>query len=121
MAGIFWVLSLVPYISIRSGDYQGSSKGIKYSTSSSITSAMAYGFDNILMYKGTIEGVGWNTIFISNTQNNLTFSSVSLMMFFDFIFYMLIALYVGALYPGEFGVPIIWYFFMTRKFWCKKN
>ncbi|KAL3284218.1 hypothetical protein HHI36_018381 [Cryptolaemus montrouzieri] len=121
MAGIFWVLSLVPYIIIRSGDYQRSSKGIKYLTSLSITSAMAYGFDIILMYEGTMEGVGWNTLFSSNIQNNLTFGGVLLMMLFDLIFYMLIALYVEAIYPGEFGVPQKWYFFMTSKFWCKKK
>lgn len=42
---------------------------------------------------------------------------VMFMLIFDTIFYLLIALYIEAIYPGEYGVPKPWYFPFTYSFW----
>ncbi|KAK9892601.1 hypothetical protein WA026_020982 [Henosepilachna vigintioctopunctata] len=119
IAGILWIISLTPYLVIRRGNYEKSNKTLKYLSSLSVTTAMAYGFDIITVYEVQLKGVHWGNLFSSNDQLNITFGGVLLMMCFNVFFYLLIAVYVEAIYPGEFGVPQKWYFFLTRNFWCK--
>ena len=40
------------------------------------------------------------------------------MLVIDAIIYLFIALYVEAVYPGEFGTPQPWYFPCTYSYWC---
>lgn len=43
-----------------------------------------------------------------------------MMLILDTFIYMLIALYVEAIFPGEYGLPRVWYFPFTLKFWYSK-
>ena len=38
-----------------------------------------------------------------------------LMLYFDGIFYYLLAWYIDNVFPGEFGVPRKWYFFIQAR------
>lgn len=40
------------------------------------------------------------------------------MLVVDTVLYLLIALYVEAIFPGDYGVPQPWYFPFTKSFWC---
>lgn len=40
------------------------------------------------------------------------------MLAIDTLIYLLIALYVEAIFPGEYGTPRPWYFLFTYSFWC---
>lgn len=46
-------------------------------------------------------------------DDDFTFADVLCMLTVDAVLYLLIALYVEAVYPGEFGVPQPWYFPVT--------
>ncbi|XP_044745815.1 phospholipid-transporting ATPase ABCA3-like [Coccinella septempunctata] len=118
MAGVIWVISLVPYVMTRNRNL---SKGPKYLASLSVVSAMAHGFDVIILQEGSMEGIHWNNLFKSDLENDITFGGILLMIIADLILYMLIALYVEAIYPGEFGVPQKWYFILTPGFWRRRN
>lgn len=41
-----------------------------------------------------------------------------MMLIVDTILYLLIALYVEAIFPGDYGIPQVWYFPFTRTYWC---
>ena len=56
-------------------------------------------------------GVQWSTISQgSSVDDNFTLLWVFIMLIFDAVFYGLIAWYVEAVWPGEYGVPQPWYF-----------
>lgn len=40
-----------------------------------------------------------------------------IMLTIDSIIYLLVALYVEAIFPGDYGVPKPWYFIFTPSFW----
>lgn len=42
-----------------------------------------------------------------------------LMLILDTFLYLFVALYVEAIYPGEYGVPKPWYFLFSKSFWFK--
>lgn len=44
-----------------------------------------------------------------------------MMLIIDSVVYLLIALYVEAVFPGEYGVPHPWYFPLTSNYWCGQS
>lgn len=51
-------------------------------------------------------------------DDTLSLGLVIVMLAIDSVIYLLIALYVEAVFPGEYGVPQKWYFPFTSAFWC---
>ena len=43
------------------------------------------------------------------------------MLLLDIFLYLGLALYIEAIFPGEFGVPQPWYFPFKRSYWCTKS
>ncbi len=39
------------------------------------------------------------------------------MMLFDSFIYGLLAWYIETVWPGQYGVPKPWYFFLTKNYW----
>lgn len=80
--------------------------------------AMAFGIQLIVRFEGTGEGLQWSNMFQPVTvDDSLTVGYVLLMMLGTAVLYMLIALYVEKIFPGQYGVPMKWYFPFTRSFW----
>ena len=46
-------------------------------------------------------------------DDDFTFLDALVMMSVDAVLYLLLALYIEAVFPGEFGVPQPWYFPLT--------
>ncbi len=40
-----------------------------------------------------------------------------LMLLLDSVLYAVLAWYVEAVWPGQYGVPKPWYFFLTKSYW----
>ncbi len=51
------------------------------------------------------------------TGDRYSLGGVIGMLWVDSIFYGLLTWYIEAVWPGEFGVPRPWYFFVTRSYW----
>ncbi|KAI2474273.1 ATP binding cassette (ABC) transporter subfamily A member, partial [Diabrotica virgifera virgifera] len=118
IAGMVWFLSYSPYL-FMANVYDTLTLTSKLVASIGSNTAMAFGFQVILMYEGTGEGIQWNNIFTPNTpDDSLTLGLILIMLTVDSIMYLLIALYIEALFPGEFGVPQPWYFPFTAQYWC---
>jgi ATP-binding cassette subfamily A (ABC1) protein 3 len=60
------------------------------------------------------EGIQWQNINRGvSPDDDFTFGDVLVMLAIDSVLYLLLALYVEAVFPGEFGVPQPWYFPFT--------
>lgn len=80
---------------------------------------MAFGFVLIIRYEGTGEGVQWSNLFQPlSVDTSLSVGLVMVMMLAASFLYLIIALYVEQVYPGDYGVPKPWYFPVSRIFWC---
>lgn len=64
-------------------------------------------------------GIQWENIWEpAKSGDELVLGYIFIMLLVDAILYFLIAVYVEAIFPGEYGVPQVWYFPFTRSYWC---
>lgn len=118
IAGLAWFVSYAPYLFMQE-IYDTLTLSSKLIASLGSNTAMAFGFQVILMYEGTGEGIQWRNIFSPNTpDDSLTLGLIMIMLLVDSIIYLLFALYIEAVFPGEYGVAQPWYFPFTLQFWC---
>nr|XP_058142182.1 phospholipid-transporting ATPase ABCA3-like [Dasypus novemcinctus] len=67
---------------------------------------------------GTETGVQWNNAFVPVTpDDSFVFAHILAMFLFDAFLYGLVAWYVDAVFPGKYGVPKPWYFFVQDSYW----
>ncbi|KAK9702272.1 hypothetical protein QE152_g30095 [Popillia japonica] len=110
IAGFAWFLSI---------QYSTLSLAEKMLICLAWNSAMAFGFQMIIMWEGTPDGLVWSNFFSSVTpDDSFTMAHVILMLIIDTFLYLIVALYVEAVFPGDYGVPKRWYFPFTKSFWC---
>jgi hypothetical protein len=51
-------------------------------------------------------------------DDDFSFSTIIGMFLFDACFYFLVAWYLEGVWPGNFGVPKVWYFPFSPEYWC---
>uniref|UniRef100_G3SMA0 ATP binding cassette subfamily A member 3 n=1 Tax=Loxodonta africana TaxID=9785 RepID=G3SMA0_LOXAF len=82
--------------------------------------AMAMGAQLIGKFEAKGTGLQWrNLLSPVSVDDNFSFGQVLGMLLFDAVLYGLVAWYVEAICPGQFGVPQPWYFFFTPSYWCR--
>lgn len=80
---------------------------------------MAFGFVLIIRYEGTGEGTQWWNLFQPHSvDTSLSVGLVMVMLLAAAVLYLIIALYVEQIFPGDYGVPKPWYFPVSRSYWC---
>lgn len=71
-----------------------------------------------MKHEGTSIGLQWFNLFSPVTvDDQLTVAHIMMMLIVDALFYLLVALYVEQIAPGEFGIPKKWNFLLTKEFW----
>ncbi|KAL1392905.1 hypothetical protein pipiens_012130 [Culex pipiens pipiens] len=117
VSGIIWFYSLTPY-NITFGNYDRMSLGAKLASSLWCNTAMGYGFMLLMKHEGTSIGLQWSNLFSPVTvDDTLTVAHMMMMLLVDALIYLLVALYVEQVAPGEFGIPKKWNFMFTKQFW----
>lgn len=117
IAGLIWFLIYSPYTFIQQ-HYDNISLGTKVSLSLFSNTAMALGFNVVIRYEGTQEGLQWHNIFKPVTvDDSFHLGFVLIMLVFDAFLYLMVALYVEKIFPGDYGVAERWNFPFTAKFW----
>ena len=117
---IFFIMYL-PYLFLQQR-YETISLALKISMCLFSNTAMALGFNVLIRYEGTQEGLQWGNVFRPVTADDqFHVGYVLIMLVVDAILYLIIALYVEKIFPGDYGVAEKWYFPFTAKFWCKTN
>lgn len=117
VSSLVWFLLYFPY-GIKSGNYGDMGQSEKLAMCLASNSALGLAFRIIFNYEGQGIGIQWKHLFEATSQDDgLTLGHIFLMLIVDTFLYLLIALYVEAIYPGDYGVPKPWYFPFTKEFW----
>uniref|UniRef100_A0A8C1NAB8 ATP-binding cassette, sub-family A (ABC1), member 3b n=1 Tax=Cyprinus carpio TaxID=7962 RepID=A0A8C1NAB8_CYPCA len=81
--------------------------------------AMAMGAQLIGMFEGKGTGIQWHNLFEPVTvDDDFSLAQVLALLLLDSVLYALVAWYLEAVFPGEYGVPRPWYFFILPSYWC---
>ncbi|KAI4462946.1 atp-binding cassette transporter subfamily a abca [Holotrichia oblita] len=87
-----------------------------------VNTAFLRGIQIIVDHEMIFKKLAMDNIFDPVSENeSLSLGLVMMMLILDTFIYMLIVLYVEAIFPGEYGLPRVWYFPFTVKFWCSKS
>lgn len=117
VAGLLWFVIYSPFSLLmqRYDDVTFTQKMVALFFSNA---AMGFGTMLILRHEASGTGLQWSNLFEPlNIDDDLTVGHTVVMMLIASIVYLLIALYVEQIFPGDYGVPERWYFPFTKSFW----
>ncbi|XP_034526466.1 ATP-binding cassette sub-family A member 17-like, partial [Ailuropoda melanoleuca] len=86
-----------------------------------LLSNVAMGLGVRLISAFEIKGTGMQWENIGSVSGEFNFSQVLLLLLLDSVLYGVVAWYVEAVLPGEYGVPKPWYFFVLPSHWCGRS
>uniref|UniRef100_A0A665VHB5 ABC transporter domain-containing protein n=1 Tax=Echeneis naucrates TaxID=173247 RepID=A0A665VHB5_ECHNA len=113
--GFIYFLSYLPYLFLWPR-YDLLSHVQKVSACLISNVAMAMGAQLIGMFEGKGTGIQWSNLFDSVTvDDDFSMAQVLALLLFDSVLYGLVAWYMEAVFPGEYGVPLPSYFFVLVK------
>ncbi|XP_076811813.1 phospholipid-transporting ATPase ABCA1-like isoform X2 [Clavelina lepadiformis] len=84
--------------------------------------ALGYGTAYLTQLETVGQGVqfsNWASSLDSFDEMNFLISMIMLVV--DGVIYMLLTWYIENVFPGTYGVPQPWYFFLTKSYWCKTS
>uniref|UniRef100_A0A240PML2 ABC transporter domain-containing protein n=1 Tax=Anopheles atroparvus TaxID=41427 RepID=A0A240PML2_ANOAO len=117
VAAIIWFLAFAPYI-IMVQDYRNMTVSQKLGSSLLLNSAIGFAMRLVGEYEGSTRGVQWSTLFHDSDLDDINVGQMLLMLLGNAAIYMLLALYIEQVFPGDFGLAQPWYFPLTKRFWC---
>ncbi|XP_047569280.1 phospholipid-transporting ATPase ABCA3-like [Lutra lutra] len=80
--------------------------------------ALALGISHLLKLEVRQIGIRWNNIWTPvHLEDNLMFGYILLMLLLDAFLYGLVTWYIETVFPGQYGVPQPWYFFLMHSYW----
>ncbi|XP_023666396.2 phospholipid-transporting ATPase ABCA3 [Paramormyrops kingsleyae] len=116
--GFIYFLSYIPYVFL-SPRYDLLTHPQKVSACLVSNVAMAMGAQLVGMFEGKGTGIQWSNLFEPVTvDDDFSLAQVLGMLLLDALLYGLVAWYVEAVFPGEYGVPLPCYFFLLPSYWC---
>ncbi|CAH6793029.1 phospholipid-transporting ATPase ABCA3 [Phodopus roborovskii] len=117
IAGFLHVLTFFPYLIIFSM-YSQISLGGKLALSLITNTALAFGADLICKMEMKGHGAQWyNFATKISVDDDLTLAHIIGMFLFSAFLYGLVAWYIDAVFPGKYGVPKPWNFFLQKTYW----
>ncbi|XP_062570055.1 phospholipid-transporting ATPase ABCA3-like [Saccostrea cucullata] len=117
-SGIGYFCTYVPYFFLQSR-YETMSKSEKLGICILNNMGMAFGINTIGIYEGTGYGAQWNNFAEPATvDDNFSLLDSMLMLLGSSAIYLIITWYVDGVFPGEYGVPLPWYFPLSKNYWC---
>ncbi|XP_061814826.2 phospholipid-transporting ATPase ABCA1-like [Nerophis lumbriciformis] len=96
--------------------------GVK--VAASLLSCVAFGFgcENFSKYEEQGIGIQWYNVGQSPEDGErYTFIVSILMMLLDAALYWTLTWYIENVFPGQYGIPKVWYFPFTASYWCGRT
>lgn len=116
--GIIYFFLYFPYLFLQPR-YADLSLSTKLFSSLNFNVAMSYGGQVLGMFEGTGAGVQWSTLSQgASVDDSFSLGHVMMMLIVDTVLYGVFTWYIEAVFPGEYGVPLPWYFPFTSSYWC---
>lgn len=116
LATICWFLIYIPY-SIFKHRFETHPLSHQMSICLFSNTAMSLGLSKIIELEIHGSGSQWENLFEVSIKRNLALGHTLIMLVVDSCLYTLIALYMEKVYPGQYGIPLKWYFPFTKQFW----
>ncbi|XP_058837017.1 phospholipid-transporting ATPase ABCA3-like [Topomyia yanbarensis] len=121
IAGLMWFVFQMPF-NITSQNYDEMGTGSKIGWCLFFNSAMSYGILGTMRMEANQLGLRWSSLFTPATiDDGLSVGLVMVMLLVDALIYLLIALYVEQVMPGEFGVAKPWNFLFRMEYWTSQK
>lgn len=82
--------------------------------------AFGFGCAYLSHYEESGEGATWENMWTSplmGTGDRYSMAGAIGMLLVDSVLYGVLTWYIEAVWPGEYGVPKPWYFFVTKSYW----
>eukprot|EP01135_Chromosphaera_perkinsii_P008446 Nk52_evm14s1360 gene=Nk52_evmTU14s1360 len=115
-ASVIYFLLYIPFFFYQQ-DWDNYSRESKMRMCIFAPTCAGFGAKVIATQESLAIGVTSSNISDNVAGNDFTFSDVLAMLLFDWIVYMLIAWYVEAVFPGTYGIPERFYYFLTPNYW----
>ncbi|XP_057604984.1 ATP-binding cassette sub-family A member 17-like [Hippopotamus amphibius kiboko] len=116
--GIIFFFTYLPYLYLTFSYNQRSHfQKIAFCLLSNVAMALGVRLISTFETKGT--GIQWRNI--GSIGGEFNFTQVLLMLLLDSLLYGLVAWYVESVFPGEYGTPKPWYFFLMPSYWCGES
>ncbi|XP_075828185.1 phospholipid-transporting ATPase ABCA3-like [Microtus pennsylvanicus] len=117
IAGFLHFLTFFPYLIIAQR-YGQTSLGGKLALSLITNTALAFGADLICKMEMKGHGAQWYNIATKiNADDDLTLAHIIGMFLFTAFLYGIVAWYIDAVFPGKYGIPKPWNFFLQKTYW----
>ncbi|XP_044533338.1 phospholipid-transporting ATPase ABCA3-like, partial [Gracilinanus agilis] len=116
---IVYFFSYIPFLYIEY-HYFEMSHAMKLTSCLLSNVAMSLGIMLIIVYEARGSGIQWQHVLRISMHDRLTFVEVMAMLLFDSVLYSLVTWYVEATFPGKYGVPQPWNFFIMPSYWLGK-
>ncbi|UJR37958.1 hypothetical protein I4U23_030642 [Adineta vaga] len=115
--GGLWFLSYLPYAFIQPR-YETMTRGAKMGTCLLHNIGLALGAQLIGMYEGKGTGLQWSMFNEPvSVDDNLTMADVIIMLYVDALIYLVLALYIENIWPGQYGIPKSILYPFTLSYW----
>lgn len=119
VGGFLYFLTYIPYFFVAPR-YNGMTQNQKMLSCLLSNVAMALGAQLLGKFEAKGVGVQWRDLLNPVTvDDDFSFGHALGMLLLDSVLYVLVAWYVEAVLPGQFGVPQPWYFFLLPSYWCR--
>ncbi|KAH9393545.1 ATP-binding cassette sub- A member 3, partial [Tyrophagus putrescentiae] len=117
ISGAMYFITFLPYFQVNI-NYHDLTFVEKIVLCSIFNTNMGIGSLILSMWESEHVGLQWWNLFeAASPDDNLSFFHVLLMFLVNSVVYFLIALYIQNVFPGEFGIPKKWYFFVELDYW----
>ncbi|XP_013970044.1 phospholipid-transporting ATPase ABCA3-like isoform X10 [Canis lupus baileyi] len=118
--GFFYFVTFFLYVFVSTAyEYMTLTEKLAFCLCSNV--AVALGIDFICRMEMKQYGVQWDNILSPvNPHDSLIFAHIMGMLLFDAFLYGLMTWYIDAVFPGKYGVPKPWYFFVQKSYWFNK-
>uniref|UniRef100_A0A7N4PUB5 ABC transporter domain-containing protein n=1 Tax=Sarcophilus harrisii TaxID=9305 RepID=A0A7N4PUB5_SARHA len=116
---IIYFFSYLPFFYINKNIYN-MTHSMKIISCLSSNVAMALGVMFMIQLEGKGSGIQWKHVSKVSMFKKFGFGEVLVMLLTDSILYGLVTWYVEAVFPGQYGIPQPWYFFIKPSYWSGK-
>ncbi|XP_035906185.1 ATP-binding cassette sub-family A member 3-like [Anopheles stephensi] len=121
IAGLLWFVSQLPF-NVSQQSYDEIGTGAKIAMCLLSNTGMSFAMFLTVRLEASAAGLRWSNLFEPATiDDGLSVGTVIVMLLVDAVLYLLIALYIEQIMPGEFGVAQPWYFPFTKEFWIRSR
>ncbi|CAF2062271.1 unnamed protein product [Rotaria magnacalcarata] len=115
--GGLWFLSYLPYAFIQPR-YETLTRAAKLGTCLLHNIGLALGAQLIGMFEGKGTGLQWSMFNEAvSVDDNFTMADVIIMLYIDAFIYLILALYIENIWPGQYGIPKSFLYPFQLSYW----